>query len=144
MNRWLNRAGIRPISEGYQRRLTRQGVTEEQFRDKGFKLSKARGHSKTPEHGILSAIKDPDKYRDYLKKRPASGGTVSDRERWQTRFIANYDRNLGDYFKYNRDTVIRNAQKASIRELMLGAQTAEMGLVTLASDQRRGSIFFYH
>jgi hypothetical protein len=70
--RWLNRNGTKLLSETYQRRLIRDGVTEAQFRDKTFKLDKARGHGETPERKIDASNATPElreKYKRYFGRQ---------------------------------------------------------------------------
>ena len=62
--RWPKRSGTGYVSENYQRRLMRKGVTQSQYRNKNFRLSEARGHSETPEHP-REAVRHPEKYPKY-------------------------------------------------------------------------------
>ena len=60
------------LSPAYRARLERNGVTRQSYTS-GAKLAKARGHAKTPEHGVKDAARNPAKYKDYLNKRPTGG-----------------------------------------------------------------------
>jgi hypothetical protein len=62
--RWPKRSGAGYVSENYQRRLQRAGVTQAQYRDKNFNLATARGHARTPEHPS-EAVRHPERYGNY-------------------------------------------------------------------------------
>jgi hypothetical protein len=72
--RWPKRSGTGYVSESYQRRLQRAGVTQAQYRNKSFSLAAARGHRETPEHP-----KDFEKNRErYPKYRATVRAIVQD------------------------------------------------------------------
>ena len=56
------------LSPSYRERLTRNGINRETY-ESGVSLSAARGHASTPEHGLRSAQKNPQKYAAYIAKR---------------------------------------------------------------------------
>lgn len=65
----MARKGWDQLSNNYRDRLTKAGVTREQY-NTGGSLEKARGHERTPEHPER-AESQPDKYRDYLNRANA-------------------------------------------------------------------------
>jgi len=100
-----------------------------------------------PEHGMKDVQRNPGKYGDYLKRNPPikGGGPPPNRDTLKTDFISNIDNKLGHYFKYGDGKTVRaNADRATIRELMLGANASEEQLRDFANDQRPGNPFWYH
>jgi hypothetical protein len=121
-----------------------------------------RGHAETPEHGLGQALKEPGKYRKYLRKRERPGGgreTPEDEairiNNQLDRAFTNFDRRLSHYVYYNRRTVRAN---------VYGGETSESGIVpgmsyaqatwtasadteeirSMASEQYRGNPWWYH
>lgn len=101
------------LSPAYQKRLSQAGVSKGKY-ERGDSLSAARGHGQTPEHP-REAYKRPEKYRDYIRKRPVSTGTRATPEDLAYDLNMAYDnawRNvsgrLGNYIKFNRKNVIAN------------------------------------
>ncbi len=151
------------LSEAQQRRYMNAGITRGQY-ESGAKVTGARGHGKTPEHGIGDARKHPEKYRDYIQKKepPRRGGDVI--EAGLAQLIEQAQRNsqaqLGNYIKYNRErTFKRIAGKITFnkdgsiksrkggmtkRQLRITAIATSDELRTLASEQREGNPFYYH
>jgi hypothetical protein len=139
--RWLKRTGTGYISENYQRRLQRNGVTQAEFRDKSFNLASARGHDKTPEHGLADAARNPEKYSDYLEKRQPEGknfGGDLNRKTLERLFISNFDRLFGEQYNYSEAKVRINAERATMNQLKMGAFGTAEELEALAHYQRPG------
>lgn len=63
------RKGWSSLSPDYQRRLGRAGISQRDY-ESGATLSKARGHSVTPEHPIR-ATRNPAKYKAYIERHPS-------------------------------------------------------------------------
>lgn len=100
-----------------------------------------------PEHGIKDAVKNPDKYREYLKKNPPTktGGLPTlPRDQLERQSVQKMDYLFGNYHKYNRLAVQNNMGKATIRELQLTLIAPEEQLLQLASVQRPGNPWYYH
>jgi hypothetical protein len=91
------------LSPGYRARLEKAGITKSQHA-RGATLKKARGHAKTPEHGIRDAIRNPAKFREYIAKNPEQEARILDSLRDQA--YRNVKARLGDYHKY-RDKNVR-------------------------------------
>ena len=145
----------------------RGGISRSQY-EGGASLSGARGHSKTPEHGLKSARKNPQKYGDYLRKRtvPSGGGPPSslkvDAE--DEAYALNLYRDaaywniygrLHQYYKYRDRTVLANVYGGTTPESgnvpgmdmdearwTANADTEE--LRANASQQYQGNPWFYH
>ena len=124
-----------------------------------------RGHAKTPEHGLGQALKNPEKYEGYLRRknqRIIGGGpsvTPEDEARKRNELLdkayRNFHGRLQHYVHYNGDTVRAN---------VYGGETAESGPVpgmsnaeaawtaqadteeirSMASEQYRGNPWWYH
>jgi hypothetical protein len=133
------------LSADYRNRLARNGISKADYLA-GQSVTKARGHGKTPEHGIKDAIKHPEKNREYLRKHPVSIGQRGPAYRadLEDRALASMDAKLGLYLKYNRDRVIAKIGKQSIRELLVTIEATEDELVELARSQRKGNPWHYH
>jgi hypothetical protein len=112
------------LSPAYRARLERKGITLGRY-IAGDNLKSARGKGSGPEHPG-DAVKNPKKYPNYRprKKEEFKGGqkgpSKEQRENLEDQFVANFDQQLGHYFKYNRETVIQNAKTAEFRHLIMG------------------------
>lgn len=62
------------LSEAYQRRLARGGITPAEY-ESGASLKAARGHATTPERPAR-AFRNPDQYSAYLRRRVSRGRDV--------------------------------------------------------------------
>jgi hypothetical protein len=149
------------LSPDYQRRLSRGGITKSSYQS-GASLQKARGHAKTPEHGLRDAVRNPGKYRAYIAKRNAGPGqreTPEDMARRVNAMLdkayANMKRQVGGYFKYNDKTVRANvyggrtAESGEVRGMdyaeALWTSTADSEEIRAnASEQYRANVWFYH
>lgn len=118
------------LTETYRKRLSRSGVTREQY-ESGASLGKARGHAATPEHP-REAARNPQRYPKYVAKKseamapakpkkqaPTSGTTLPPPtppgRKLQNDVIALKDRFFGDRFKYdveNSIAYVRYGRKA--------------------------------
>jgi hypothetical protein len=116
------------LSPAYRERLSRSGITKTLY-ERGTNLSTARGHRKTPEHGLKSARKNPGRYPEYIRSRevpqvqPASGSAENEAYELNAARDAaflNFHSRLHDYYKYNRKIVLAN---------VYGGETAESGTV---------------
>src|ERR1700691_1717151 len=119
MARPRSEAAWNALKPNYRARLERGGITRNKY-VAGESLSGSRGHSKTPEHGVKDAFKNPEKYKEYIKKKSPTGiGSLSPEQiaDLKDRALANMDRRVGDYLKYNRQRVISRIDTMSIREL---------------------------
>jgi len=153
------RKGWSQLSPDYKRRLQRAGITKSKY-EKGVSLSAARGHSKTPEHGLKEALfVNPGKYREYLRTRQPKGqdalAEALDMNDKLDKAFEHMARELGGLPKYNNDTVRAN---------VYGGVTAESGVVdgmkypealwtiaaqqgelrAAASPQYKGNPWYYH
>jgi hypothetical protein len=159
-SRWRNPRTGALISEAYQRRLLKNGIAKREYETgraaKSGKLGAARGHAATPEHGLKDAAKNPDKYQDYLRKRP-TGGQLPPVDIDQLRQDAydNFHDIMGNHHAYNDQSVIlrimgdpadqENYPGMSIRELQLTKSVRTMREIQdLATSQRTGNPFWYH
>lgn len=128
--------------------------------------SASRGHSKTPEHGIKEARKNPKKYPEYFRKRavpkpaapeiPQSDVDLAyELNTWKDRAFDNIVRKLGGMYKFNLDTVEANvyggvtAESGPVRGMDLGeskwtAKASKDELRAHASPQYKGNPWFYH
>src|ERR1700722_16012146 len=84
------------LSPAYRTRLSRGGVTRGQY-ELGARLANARGHGATPEHPE-DAAKNPEKYREYNRKRRREGG---DRETPEDQAYALNEARDAAYFNIN-------------------------------------------
>lgn len=62
----MARKGWDSLSPNYRRRLEKAGLSKSDY-ESGVSLSKARGHAKTPEHGVKNVNKA--KYPEYFSQR---------------------------------------------------------------------------
>lgn len=133
------------LSADYRNRLARNGISKADYLA-GQSVSKARGHAKTPEHGIKDAIKNPQKYQDYIKKQIPTGGQYPpvDREDLEDKALRSMDIKLGYYLKYRRDSVIARVKKMTVRELRITIAATEDQLVQLARPQHKSNPWHYH
>ena len=124
------------LSDDYRKRLSRHGITRSQY-ENGRPLAGARGHGATPEHGLKSANKNPEKYRDYIRKRSVpQGPPVNDpideaieKNNALDKAYANIKRRLSHYISYKRETVMAN---------VYGGMTSESGSVSgMTLDEAR-------
>lgn len=99
--------------------------------------SAVRGHSETPEHGLKDALKKPDKYSEYVRKRqvPAPSGapvpaSVEDEARllntWRDKAYNNMVRKLGNLIFFDADAVSDRVYGGAFTPL--GFTTAGMDL----------------
>lgn len=120
------------LSPAYRERLSRNGITKSLY-ERGVNVSTARGHRKTPEHGLKSARKNPGRYGDYIRersvpeefkggqRRPADDEDIAyELNAARDAAFLNFHARLRDYYKYNRKTVLAN---------VYGGETAESGEV---------------
>jgi hypothetical protein len=147
------------LSPSYRGRLSRGGVTRSQF-ESGAPIRKARGHAKTPEHGIAQGLRNPDKFREYLGKKnipQKTGGGKLDPQEEAMRLNDMKDkayrgmRQLANYFKYNDETVRDNVYgseenpKGMSYSQALWTSTADIEEIrSMARDQYRNNPWFYH
>jgi hypothetical protein len=61
------RKGWDQLSDNYRRRLERGGIRKSDY-EGGIPLDIARGHGETPEHGLTDAVKDPERWFDYIQE----------------------------------------------------------------------------
>lgn len=153
------------LSPAYRARLTRNGISERDYA-RGRNLSAARGHFATPEHGLRSAIKNPEKYRDYIRKRsvPSGGGPppaqtpeeeAHELNEWKDKAFENIKDKLHDIYKYFEPTVEANVYGGVTRESgpVPGMRLAECKWTARASrdelrahatPQYHGNPWWYH
>lgn len=100
------------LSESYRKRLLRGGITRDAY-ERGESLQKARGHAETPEHP-KDAVKHPEKFRKYRKKKAAQSRTRTPRETvTELRGIVTTlkDQRFGDRFKYDLENQVEYVVK---------------------------------
>jgi len=73
-----NRRVWSALSQSYQTRLLRNGITQQAY-ESGASVTAARGHKETPEHPE-DAIRNPDKYKNYRKRLKALQQEVNRRK----------------------------------------------------------------
>jgi hypothetical protein len=168
--RWIIPAG-RPragqvLSQSQARRYRAKGITKSQY-ESGKSLKAARGHAKTPEHGLREAVRNPGKYREYLEKQapkppPTGGGapvSPEDIARETNRLLdqayENMKNRVGSYVKYHDETVRANVYGGTTRESgevpgmdyasALWTSTADTEEIrSSARDQYRANPWYYH
>jgi len=121
--------------------------------------SAARGHAKTPEHGLAEALKKPGKYQTYIKKKnTVAGATPQQRASNQNAILDSAYRSmrrLSNYVYYNDDTVSANVYGGTTSESgpVPGMSVAEATwtahadieeIRSMASNQYRGNPWWYH
>lgn len=82
-NPWISPKTGQPISEDYEKRLRRRGIGRREFesgRVSSRRMRAARGKANTPERPSL-AEKEPQRYREYLKRTIQRQQDPSDRRR---------------------------------------------------------------
>lgn len=120
------RKGWENLKADYRDRLIRNGITKRDY-ERGRNLSAGRGHFATPEHGLKSARKNPEKYKDYIRKRsvPSGGGPPPGQDKedearelneWKDRAFAHMQRELSGLPKYYEPTVEANVYGGVTRE----------------------------
>jgi len=159
------RKGWQSLSPGYRSRLERKGITKAQY-ESGVNLSAARGHAKTPEHGLKSAFSNPKKYENYLQTRLAKTRPPGKRpedaldealriNEMLDKAFRNIHERLSNYAKYGEDTVRANVYGGVTRESgavpgmsyaqALWTSTADTEeLRSFASEQYRTNPWWYH
>lgn len=110
------------LTPAYQKRLMRgfPDLTRKQLRDRYNRGSlgsrtAARGHARTPERPIR-AIKNPERYRDYLGNRTRRGGDVIPMTKRQ-RVFARMEDMFSFWIGYNRFNVLANVNAMTDSEL---------------------------
>jgi hypothetical protein len=166
--RWIIPAG-RPgaggiLSQATARRYKNKGISKAQYESGKKSLKAARGHVKTPEHGLRDAVKDPVKYREYLaKKTPDRGGAVPLSPQDEARIVnsmldaayQNMYNSVGSYIKYHDQTVRANVFGGQTREsgevpgmdyqTALWTSTADTQEIRAnAREQYRANPWYYH
>ena len=152
------------LSPKYRERLQRGGVTKRDY-ERGRNLSAARGHYATPEHGLKSALKNPKKYAEYIRKRsvptgPGQKGQTPEEEAyelnmWKDRAFENIKDKLHDIYKYFEPTVEANVYGGFTRESgeVKGMNLSECKWTAAASrdelrahatPQYKGNPWWYH
>src|SRR5260370_31492530 len=130
--------------------MMRKGVTETQFRNKDFKLDKARGHEHTPEGSkdVIRIIrKDPSQLKNFTNYRPETTPTGMDpakpgtpatpeRKKLEEEFVKHMRREYGDRLYWNDGFVIDNAEHMSYQSLIIGITTSGHALEDLSEIQR--------
>lgn len=149
------RTGWDGRSPAYRRRLERNGISQAQW-EAGISLSKARGHSKTPEHpkDIVRSSR-PERFKEYVEQRHNISGGLLERQQWARAFVANFDRQMGSSLKYNRIrlrertqiTDPENSNYIRTDELIKGAKANKSEIEAMASQPHNGhraNPFYYH
>lgn len=153
------RKGWSELSPAYRQRLQRGGITEKQYTS-GVPLSKARGHAKTPEHGIKDVIRRPAKFREYLNRNPQAEAQMINSIRDQA--YENMVRRLGTYHSFKHKNVranvyggIRSWQHSdeppevevpgmSLSEARWTATADTEAIRSRAADQQHTNPWWYH
>lgn len=151
------------LSPNYRKRLERGGITKRDY-DRGRNLSAARGHFATPEHGIKSAEKHPEKYGEYIRKRAVGGGgkppqspeeEAHELNEWKDRAFEHMRAELNMLPRYYEPTVEANVYGGRTRESgeVKGMNLAECKWTAAATQeelrahaypQYRGNPWWYH
>jgi hypothetical protein len=152
------------LTPEYRKRLQRGGITKRDY-ERGRNLSAARGHYATPEHGLRSAQKNPQKYQDYIRKRSVPAGSAPrgqtpeeearELNMWKDRAFKNIKSKLHDIYKYFEPTVEANVYGGFTRESgeVKGMNLSECKWTAAASrdelrahayPQYRGNPWWYH
>lgn len=152
------------LSDAYRKRLIRNGITQRDY-ERGRNLSAARGHFATPEHGLKSAKKNPQKYGDYIRKKtvpqagPPAVQSAEDEARelntWKDRAFANMQFHLRNLPSWYEPTVEANVyggttrESGEVRGMNLSeakwtAQASKEELRAHAMPQYSGNPWFYH
>lgn len=117
------RKGWQELSANYRNRLERAGITQKQYAA-GKSLSKARGHSKTPEHPTDKISRE--KFRDYYDER----------QRLMHEFIEKKDRLWGElYSERRRNGSIRYSPKRSADNVRDGKMSNQLLKWALDADE---------
>lgn len=137
------------LSPAYRKRLSNAGITQAQY-ESGVSLSKARGHSETPEHPS-DIQKHPGKYRKYENSRNALTRKVIERKKHvfggEERFHEMHSR---DYVKSGVPQLAGFEQRPpSISELKRFLTLSDNQMYEMASRAARGidmqnSALWYH
>jgi hypothetical protein len=139
------------LGQNHRNRLSRAGITPESYAA-GASLKKARGHAATPEHGIDEALRNPEKYQDYIEKDPERLARALNKMRDAA--YRNMKRRVGHYIKYNDKTVranvyggIAGGEDVPGMEFQEAAWTAKASAEEIranAREQYRGNPWYYH
>jgi hypothetical protein len=152
---WISPKTGRPISPDYQRRLIRNGIGKRSFESgaaaRSGKVTAARSHAETPEHGARDAVRRPEKFRKYLEKKdrelppvPEGEPTKAERRLAEIRFRDNMKDKVGNYHKFVELHVRERASLASWSDLQIGIHASEGQIRLLAADPRPDNPFQYH
>jgi hypothetical protein len=154
-----SRKGWQALSPAYRLRLSRAGITEKQYKT-GKSLRAARGKASTPEHGAREALRNPDKFRDYIARNPEA--VAIETNKTLDKAYANSKNQLGSYHSYRPNQVkaniyggIRKAQHTDESpEVEVKGMTYEQAewtakadieeLRSRASDQSYQNPWWYH
>lgn len=127
--RWGNLA--RSTRDRYARQARAQfGISRRSAREM-YNRGTWRPAARNPEHRVpRDVLRNPSKYAG----RNIPGVSISD---LRSMALANWDRQLGDYFKFNRFTILENIDHASPETLSMIAGASENELTEWASYQDR-------
>lgn len=153
------------LTPAYRGRLSRGGITKSAY-ESGASIKKARGHGQTPEHGIREALRHPEKYKSYIKRKniPPAAPTPEQEAVKINNMLDRAFRSMqrfgpsgphGEYLKYYEPTVEANVYGVITRESgevegMSYAQAtwtanADMEEIrSMAREQYRGNPWWYH
>lgn len=139
----MARKGWQTLSHGYRARLEKSGISRSDY-ESGHSLSKARGHSKTPEHPTdkIDKTKYPTYYakrqklmRDFIDKKVALWGHLD----------AEYRRNGRQRYNAQRalDSVRHGKMSNKLLEWALDADEGEL-IDALSEDTETFAFVGYH
>jgi hypothetical protein len=141
---WLSPKTGRTISPAYQRTLIRKGIRKQSFESgaayRSGAVKAARRHTATPEHGLREALRNPEKNKEYLRKRQSPGKGGFDRSGQITETVRNIDRLLGDYFKYDPESVRVHVELMSHAQREFARKATVDDLLRFSKIQNRSQI----
>lgn len=139
------------LSAVYKARLKRGGIGREEYMQ-GKPLTASRGHAHTPEHGLKEARKNPDRYREYLKKRPSTGGQLppEDKQRLIDQAVNNWRRLWKDTLYDTQSNIsvvyynVSQAEDDELRAMVKASYDMWWAHASRASRAKQPSPWFYH
>jgi hypothetical protein len=156
----VRRKGWSELSPAYRSRLQRNGITESLY-NRGTSLKTARGHNKTPEHGLKEALRNPRRYKKYIAKKTPTGGGISPEQEARRinamldKAYRNFHNKMHTYIKYNDNTVKANvyggvtSESGQVDGMVYGealwTSTADAEEIRAnAREQYKGNPWWYH
>jgi hypothetical protein len=135
------------LSAGYRKRLQSNGITRRQY-ESGVSLSKARGHSQTPERPER-ATRNPGKYQAYEAKKLGIADKIQafKKAKWGHRPKWNKDRSLMAVRKDPGNGKWRGVRDLNVIHAMCGVAIVDTWMdwhAIVALDEDYESGFYYH